>query len=50
MEYYTKDQPHGAFHKLKSSFTEIFGKPETASSKVKPPPETVEGTDFKKIK
>jgi hypothetical protein len=49
MEYLTKNQPHGAFHRLKSSFTEIFGKPETAALNVKPPPEKVDGNDFTKI-
>ena len=49
MENYTKSQQHGALHRLKSSFTEIFGKPETVSLSVKPPTEKVEDKDFTKI-
>jgi len=49
MENYTKSQQHGALQRLKSSFTEIFGKPETASFKAKPSTEKVEDKDFTKI-
>ncbi len=49
MENYTKSQQHGALQRLKSSFTEIFGKPESASLNAKPPTEKVDGKDCTKI-
>ncbi|HIJ86779.1 MAG TPA: hypothetical protein HPP97_03740 [Desulfuromonadales bacterium] len=48
MEFYTKDKPHGAFHKIRSSFDEIFGKPETGSPGNKRAHEETVGSDFKK--
>jgi hypothetical protein len=48
MEFYTKDQPHGVFHKLKSSFNEIFGRPETGTTGIKKFREEAVRTDPKK--
>jgi len=44
-----KEQEEGTFRKLKSSFREIFGKPETATLQVKDPGEEKNGTDKKEI-
>lgn len=48
MEFYTKNQQQGAFHKLKSSFNEIFGKSEVVAQEAKNPRETVIEKDLKK--
>jgi len=48
MEFNTKNQPRGAFYKLKSSFNEIFGKPETAPLGDKRARTEIASTDYKK--
>lgn len=47
MEFNTKDQPRGAFYKLKSSFNEIFGKPETEPLSQKRDRAEIGSTDYK---
>jgi hypothetical protein len=48
MDFYTKEQPRGAFHKMMSSYNEIFGKTETATSGDNRASEETAGSDFKK--
>jgi hypothetical protein len=48
MEFNTKDQPRGAFYKLKSSFNEIFGKSETEPVGDKRDRAEISTTDYKK--
>lgn len=35
MDSYTMEQQHGTFHTLKSSFNEIFGRPEPVTPVIK---------------
>jgi len=48
MESYTKEQTRGAFHKLMSSYNEIFGKTETGTSGITREREDTAGADYKK--
>jgi hypothetical protein len=49
MELHKKEQSRGPFHKLKSSFNEIFGKPEpTPSQEVNRPREETATTTYEK--
>lgn len=48
MTTYTNKEHQSAFHKLKSSFNEIFGKPEVVTQEVKGPRENFNENDFKK--
>jgi hypothetical protein len=48
MEFTKKEQTGGPFHSLKSSFREIFGKPEKATLEVKGPRDETAGKDPEK--
>lgn len=50
MEFTKKEQTGGPFHTLKSSFREIFGKPETATLEAKGPREEIAGKEPEKSK